>query len=342
MESGSGVQSAKLRAPNIRDVARRAGVSYQTVSRVLNDSPNIRDSTRDRVREAINELGYRPNQAARTLVTSRTRTIGVLAQQSSHFGPATTIQAIELAAREASYRLSITNVASNDRHAIKAGLDYLMSQSVEAIVFVTPQGRALDAVRELSVSVPFVALHANQVDQSRHSMSVDQQAGARLATRHLIDLGHTEIMHLSGPRDWLEAEARVQGFLDEINEAGLKARAPVLGDWSSSFGYYAGLELLRSRDFTALFASNDQMALGFMHACRELGLSIPDDMSVVGFDDIPEAAHFFPPLTTVRQNLPEIGRRAISVLLAGLRGENPGDDGIVLPELIVRESTATL
>ena len=340
MESGNGMQSAKLRAPNIRDVARRAGVSYQTVSRVLNDSPNIRDSTRERVRDAINELGYRPNQAARTLVTSRTRTIGVIAQQSSHFGPATTIQSIELAAREAGYRLSITNVTSNDHHAIKAGLDYLMSQSVEAIVFVTPQARALDAVRELSVTVPFVALHANQVDEHRHSMSVDQQAGARLATRHLIDLGHTEIMHLSGPQDWLEAEARMQGFLDEINEAGLKARAPILGDWSAHFGYYAGLELLRSRDFTALFASNDQMALGFMHACRDMGLSIPHDISVVGFDDIPEAAHFFPPLTTVRQNFPEIGRRAISLLLAGLRGETPVDDGVVLPELIVRDSTA--
>jgi DNA-binding LacI/PurR family transcriptional regulator len=328
-----------IRAPNIRDVAGRAGVSYQTVSRVLNDSPNIRDSTRQRVLAAIDDLGYRPNQAARTLATSRSRTIGVLAQQSHHFGPTTTIQAIELAARDAGYRLSITNITSNDPHAIKAGLDYLMSQSVEAIVFVTPQTRALDAVRELSLTVPFVALHANQADRDGHTMSVDQQAGARLATRHLIDLGHTEIMHLSGPQDWLEAEARMQGFFDEIGAAGLRTRAPVLGDWSAHFGYYAGLELLRARDFTAIFASNDQMALGFMHACRDMGLSIPGDISIVGFDDIPEAAHFFPPLTTVRQNFPEIGRRAISLILAGLRNEVAADDGIILPELIVRDST---
>lgn len=338
MEPQDEKSSAQLRAPNIRDVARLAGVSYQTVSRVLNDSPNARDSTRQRVRAAIDELGYRPNQAARTLVTARSRTIGVLAQQSHHYGPATTIQSIEHAAKEAGYRLSITNVSSNDQHAIKSGLDYLLSQSVEAIVFLAPQGRALDAMRALPVSVPHLALHATNVD-GRRSMSVDQQAGARLATRHLIDLGHTEIMHISGPQDWLEAEARMQGFLDEIGEAGLRTRAPILGDWSAHFGYYAGLELLRVRDFTAVFASNDQMALGLMHACREMGLSIPGDISIVGFDDIPEAAHFYPPLTTVRQNFDEIGRRAISMLLAGLRNDVSADDGIVHPELIVREST---
>ena len=171
-------------------------------------------------------------------------------------------------------------------------------------------------------------------------MSVDQVAGARLATRHLIQLGHTEIMHISGPQDWIEAEARMQGFLEEVNLADLRTRAPILGDWSAHFGYYAGLELLRFRDFSAVFASNDQMALGFMHACRELGLSIPGDMSIVGFDDIPEAAHFAPPLTTIRQNFSEIGRRAVSLLLGELRGDTQLNHDQIVPELIVRESTA--
>ena len=304
----------KVRAPNIRDVARLAGVSYQTVSRVLNESPSIKESTKQRVLDVIKDIGYRPNQAARTLVTSKSRTIGILSQQTAYYGPTTSITAIEQAAKEAGYRLSITNISSGDYISIKAGVDYLLSQSIEALVVIAPQVRVFEVLTELSIDVPFVTLQSTDLG-GVHSMSVDQVAGARMATRHLIDLGHTEIMHISGPQDWIEAEARMQGFLDEINEADLRTRAPILGDWSAHFGYYAGLELLRFRDFTAVFASNDQMALGFMHACRELGLSIPGDISVVGFDDIPEAAHFFPPLTTVRQNFPEIGRRAVSLLI---------------------------
>jgi DNA-binding LacI/PurR family transcriptional regulator len=186
--------------------------------------------------------------------------------------------------------------------------------------------------------VPYVTLQtANLADT--HGMSADQTLGARLATRHLIELGHTEILHISGPQDWIEAEARMQGYLEEINDADLRTRAPILGDWSAHFGYYAGLELLRFRDFSAVFASNDQMALGFMHACREMDLRIPEDVSLVGFDDIPEAAHFAPPLTTVRQNFTEIGRRAVALLMAELRGGVPDHD-LVVPELIVRQSTA--
>jgi DNA-binding LacI/PurR family transcriptional regulator len=334
-------ESDRVRAPNIRDVARVAGVSYQTVSRVLNDSTQIRPETRDRVRTAIDELGYRPNQAARALVTSRSRTIGVLAAQTVHYGPQTSIQAIETAAREAGYRLSITNITSNDYASIKSGLDYLLSQAVEALIVLAPQVRVFEAIHDLQVGVPFVSLEATGSDTS-HSLWVDQVLGARLATRHLIDLGHTDIVHISGPQDWIEAEARMQGFLRELSEADLQTRAPVLGDWTASFGYYAGLELLRYRDFTAAFIGNDQMALGFMHACREWGLSVPGDISIVGFDDIPESAHFAPPLTTVRQNFTEIGRRAVALLLGELRGDTGLSHDPVQPELIVRSSTAPL
>lgn len=329
----------RVRAPNIRDVARIAGVSYQTVSRVLNDSPSIRPETLQRVRAAIDELGYRPNQAARTLVTSRSRTIGVLSSQTVHYGPATAINAIETAARAAGYRLSITNISSSDYASIKSGLDYLMSQSVEALIVIAPQVRVFEALNDLQVAVPFVTLEATGLNTS-HSLWVDQVQGARIATRHLIDLGHTEIMHISGPQDWIEAEARMQGFLRELSDADLRTRAPILGDWTASFGYYAGLELLRYRDFSAVFVGNDQMALGFMHACREQGLDVPGDISIVGFDDIPEAAHYAPPLTTVRQNFAEIGRRAIALLLGELRGETGMSHDPVQAELIVRESTA--
>lgn len=329
----------RSRAPNIRDVARVAGVSYQTVSRVLNDSPSIRPETLQRVRDAITELGYRPNQAARALVTSRSRTIGVLSAQTVHYGPATAINAIETAAREAGYRLSITNISSTEYASIKSAVDYLMSQSVEALIVIAPQVRVFEALNDLQVAVPFVTLEATGLNTS-HSLWVDQVQGARMATRHLIDLGHTEIMHISGPQDWIEAEARMQGFLRELSDAELRTRAPILGDWTASFGYYAGIELLRYRDFSAVFVGNDQMALGFMHACREHGLDVPGDISIVGFDDIPESAHFAPPLTTVRQNFAEIGRRAVALLLGELRGETGMNHDPVQPELVVRESTA--
>jgi len=332
------MEPEKVRAPNIRDVARLAGVSYQTVSRVLNDSPSIRPSTRQRVLDVITEVGFRPNQAARALVTSRSRTIGVLSTQSAHYGPTTSMNSIEMAAREAGYRLSITSIATGDYASIKSALDYLLSQSVEALVMLAPQMRIFEVIEELSINVPFVILESSG-RASGHSLSMDQILGARMATRHLIDLGHTEIMHISGPRDWIEADARMQGYLQELDFADLRTRAPILGDWTANFGYYAGLEMLRFRDFSAVFCGNDQMALGFMHACRDLGIDVPGDISIVGFDDIPEAAHFAPPLTTVRQDFAQIGRRAIALLLGELNGNTTLSHEQIAPEMIVRNST---
>ncbi|MGN7978839.1 LacI family DNA-binding transcriptional regulator [Microbacterium sp. 22195] len=328
----------RVRAPNIRDVARLAGVSYQTVSRVLNDSPNIRSATRDRVLAAIDELGYRPNQAARTLVTSRSRTIGVLTSMSVHYGPTTAINALEVSAREAGYRISLTTLATGDDASIRGSLDFLMSQGIEALVVIAPQERIIQALADASMSIPTITLDTSG-RANAHSVGVDQVTGARLATQHLIDLGHTDIVHIAGPRDWIEADARMQGYLQALSDADLRTRAPILGDWSAAFGYYAGRELLRYRDFTAVFAGNDQMALGFLHACREMDIDTPGEMSVVGFDDIPEAAHFAPPLTTVRQDFAEIGRRAMSMLLALIDGGD-AEQARVLPELVVRASTA--
>jgi DNA-binding LacI/PurR family transcriptional regulator len=331
--------TAAGRAPNIRDVAREAGVSYQTVSRVLNDSPAIRPSTREQVLRAIAELGYRPNPAARALVTSRSRIIGVLSSQSALYGPTTSIQAIEVAARMAGYRLSVTSIITSDSDSIRAGLDFLLSQSIEALVVLAPQVGVFEALTEMSIGVPFVTLEATGLDPGR-SISVDQTRGARMAVRHLIELGHTQVVHMAGPTDWLEPQARLDGYLGELTEAGLTPRAPIVGDWTAEFGYRAGRDLLEARDFTAVFCSNDQMALGFLHAAREAGLDVPGDISVVGFDDTPEAAHFAPALTTVRQNFVEIGNRAIALLLAELAGGTHPDSGPIAPELIIRDSTA--
>jgi DNA-binding LacI/PurR family transcriptional regulator len=331
-------RSTPTRAPNIRDVARLAGVSYQTVSRVLNNSPSIRPSTKQRVLEVIDEVGYRPNQAARALVTARSQTIGVLiASQSGGYGVQTMTYAVELAARESGYGVSITT-CSSDYLAVRAALDQLVDQAVEAVVVVAPQVRVFEAIGAMSLRIPFVTLDSTRRDLG-HSVAVDQFAGARLATRHLIDLGHHRILHIAGPQDWIEAEARMQGYLLELTEADLPVTPPILGDWTAEFGYKAGRELLRRREFTAVFASNDLMALGLLHAFAEAGVSVPGDVSVVGFDDIPEAAHFWPPLTTVRQDFEGAGRRAVGLLLAELRGESVPAAEPITPHLVERSST---
>ncbi|QEE60689.1 LacI family DNA-binding transcriptional regulator [Salinibacterium sp. dk2585] len=332
------MEPEKVRAPNIRDVARLAGVSYQTVSRVLNESPNIRPSTKERVLEVIDELGYQPNQAARTLVTNRSRTIGVLSGDTAHYGPTTSVHAIEIAARQSGYRVMITNTTS-DYASIRAGLDFLRQQAVEAIAIIAPQVRVFDAIADMNLTIPFVTLDSTQRDTHR-SVSVDQFMGGRLATRHLIDLGHREIEHLAGPQDWIEADARMRGFLHEIGDAELATRPPILGDWTAAFGHHAGRELLRHPDFTAVFCANDQMALGLIHALHEGGVRVPQDVSVVGFDDIPDAAHFWPPLTTVRQDFAEIGRRSLAIILDEVLGSSDASHAQVVPELVVRASTA--
>ncbi|WP_345188909.1 LacI family DNA-binding transcriptional regulator [Microbacterium panaciterrae] len=324
------------RALNIRDVAREAGVSYQTVSRVLNGSDRIRESTREHVQSVIDRLGYRPNPVARALSTNRSRTIGVVTAQSALYGPATAVAAIEFAARDAGYRLSIANLRSGDPGEVRSSIDDLRSHAVEAIIVIAPQQQVLSEVAEMSVDVPIVALGPSG---ERNSMAMDQIAGARAAVAHLADLGHEFIVHLAGPQDWTEAEARMAGYLRELDARDLRVRAPLLGDWSSQFGYDAGLSLLRMPDFTAVFAGNDSMALGFLHACRDRGARVPEDISVVGFDDIPDAAHFFPPLTTVHQDFVELGRRTIGMLLAQLNGTETTEEPLV-PRLIVRESTA--
>jgi DNA-binding LacI/PurR family transcriptional regulator len=341
MESGTRqiMEADRVRAPNIRDVARLAGVSYQTVSRVLNNSESIRPSTKQRVIDVIDEIGYRPNQAARALVTSKSRTLGVLTAQTAHYGPATSLRAIEIAAREAGYLISTTSLISSDYDSIVENLEYLMNQAIEGMIVISPQVRVFEAVKQLAIQIPLVTLDSTGRDAPR-SLSVDQIAGARMATRHLIELGHREIIHLAGPQDWIEAEARMRGFLDEIDEADLRTHPPILGDWTAEFGYQAGRELVGYRDFTAVFAANDQMALGLLHAFREAGLDVPGDVSVVGFDDIPEAQHYWPPLTTVRQDFAEIGRRSIAILLDEIHGDARLDLAQILPELLIRESTA--
>lgn len=329
---------AQRRAPNMRDVARAAGVSHQTVSRVINDHPSLRDETKQRVLEVMAKLQYRPNRAARALVTSKTHTIGILASHRSEYGPATMIEGVENAAKDRGYFASTVNLAGFDDAAIRSGLDHLMNQAVDGIVIVEPQVRVLNAINLLQFDVPFVSVHQRD-GADQHVIAVDQVAGAQLATRHLIELGHRRIAHLAGPQDWIEAEARTRGYLDEMAEHGLEPEAPMVGDWSSDFGYQAGRELVTDRAVTAVFSGNDQMALGLFHALRKGGLDVPSDLSIVGFDDIPEARHFWPPLTTVRQDFTELGRRAVARLLDDIEEAGGEPVNTIEPRLIVRQST---
>lgn len=336
--SDTDTPEATGRAPSIRDVARLAGVSYQTVSRVINNSPQLRPETAAKVRSAIAELKFVPNQAARALATSRSRLIGVLGPRTTTFGVATMIQAVESAARAAGYRLTVTNLATSAPGDVRASIDHLMQQSVEGLIAVAPQTRVLPILDELQLPVPVQIVSSTGTTSSHNH----QTAGARAAVRHLIELGHTRILHIAGPRDWVEADHRMRGYLAEMDAHDLSPRPPVLGDWSAQFGFEAGLELLRTEDATAVFAGNDHMALGFMHAVRAIGRSVPEDISVVGFDDVPESAHLWPPLTTVRQDFAGIGTRAVIDLLTAL-GVDVEDIAAGEPDhlrLIVRSSTA--
>ncbi|SEB44129.1 LacI family DNA-binding transcriptional regulator [Microbacterium hydrocarbonoxydans] len=333
----SDTSSDQRRTVGVREVAARAGVSRQTVSRVLNDHPEVAAETRERVIAAMAELGYRMNNAARALGTRRSRILGVLASDALQYGPSRSIAALEASSREAGYWLSAAFADAGDAAAVVAAVDHLVVQGVEGIVVVAPHARTLEALDALRIGVPIVTLHA--ADRGARGLSVDQAAGARLAVAALADAGHTRIAHLAGPADWLEAESRAEGFAAEIASRGLFAGPVIEGDWTAGSGY-AAVEAVRESGVTAVFAANDQMALGLLGGLHEAGLSVPGDISVVGFDDIPDAAFYWPRLTTVRQDFAESARRAVAAVLARGAGAAASDLPPVAPVLVARDSVA--
>ncbi|WP_206422630.1 LacI family DNA-binding transcriptional regulator [Nocardioides pantholopis] len=326
------------RTPVMADVARLAGVSHQTVSRVVNGQHNLRPETRERVLEAIRQLGYRRNTAARALVTRRSATIGVIGSKAGFWGPSTVHRTIQAAGREAGYFVSSANLPSLTREELVDAISHLRDQSVEAIVLIGGTDDALEAARaQEDLGIPVVVVEGDET-KTRWTVGVDQVAGAELGTSLLIELGHTEILHLGGPPSWTEARSRLAGFQNAMYAAGLHPAPAVTGDWSARSGYEAGRGIARRGDVSAVFCANDQMALGLLRALAEAGRSVPGEVSVVGFDDIPEAAYLIPPLTTVRQDFTAVGRRAIEIIQAALAGE-PGPGRLIEPELVVRAST---
>ena len=328
------------RAPSMSDVAELAGYSHQTVSRVLSGHPNVRAHTRARVLAAIQELGYRPNLAARALATGRTQTLGVVCLNSILYGPASMLYAIEEAAQLAGYWVTVASVRAFDRSSFRKAIARLADQNVDGVVVIAPLASSREALRELPHDIPVVAVEGDPDDYSA-LVRVDQVLGGRLATEHLLAAGHATVWHVAGPADWLDARGRLTGWRTALEAAGAEVIAPLNGDWSSESGYRAGQLLARMPEVTAVFAANDQMALGVYRALHERGRRVPQDISVVGFDDIPEAAYFTPPLTTVRQNFDEVGQRSLTVLLDQIAGRGAGSHEVVVaPELIVRDSTA--
>jgi len=326
------------RAANIFDVARLAGVSHQTVSRVLNGLPNVRPATKERVEQAIAQLRYSPSPAARALVTRRTRTIGLITPGISDHGPVSIAMHFNLAARVARYSVETVSTVDSDPETTRMAVEGLLRQRVDAIVAVVTDFGVLELFRGLDIAIPVFA-SASTPRRSPRVVSIDQYRGARAAVRHLAELGHTRIHHLTGPNAAPDSSERIRGWRDELSAHRLDAPEPLLGNWTAESGYRVGLGL-DVEPGAAIFASNDLSALGLLSALRERGLRVPDDVSVVGFDDVPEAAFFFPPLTTVRQDFAALGRQLMQKVLLSLEeGDRETMDTPLPTELVVRAST---
>jgi DNA-binding LacI/PurR family transcriptional regulator len=341
MEGGVKVQA---RRATIRDVAAHAGVSHQTVSRVINGNPNVAEPTRERVAASIRELGYVPSPMARGLISNRTHSLGVVADDISDQFFARMVAGAEAEARRRGYYLMIGSVEPDDDE--RGYLRLMLERRVEGLILARPSAplssTVLEPVRDAGVPVVLVSIDSSGVPGI--VVDVDNRQGGYDATRHLIEWGHRRIATIVGPRDWPSAAARLEGYRDALREAGL-AEDPTLveyaPDWGPESGRAAAARLLdRGVRFTALFAHSDLTALGAIRQLRLSGLGVPQDVSIVGFDDLPVAAFVDPPLTTVHQPMEEVGALAASLMLGQLLdGAAPAQERRLLPtSLVVRQS----
>ncbi|GAA5205905.1 LacI family DNA-binding transcriptional regulator [Microbacterium kyungheense] len=328
MNESGGAPSPRV---GVREVAREAGVSTQTVSRVLNEHPNIRPETRDRVLAAIAALDYRVNNAARALGTRTTRTLGVIASDATLYGPAVGIAALEAAARDAGRWIATAYADASSEASVRDAADRLLGQGVDGLIVLAPHAATLSALTDAHPGIAVAALHTGS--------GADRQAdGAALAVAHLVALGHRRIGLVAGPAEWLEARSREAGAVRALADAGLEPGPRWSGDWTAAAGAaLAPLVATAVRTAggpTAIAVANDQMALGLVAGLREEDLEVPRDVSVTGFDDNPDAAHYRPALTTVGLDLAGEARRAVATVL-GSDATEPAP-----PRLLPRASTA--
>ncbi len=327
------------KVPSMGDVARHAGVSSQTVSRVSNGHSNVDPATRARVIESMQALGYRPNSAARALRLGRFRTIGVIMFTLRTFGNMRTLDAIATEAATADYSVTLIPVRAATLDQVSGAYSRLSEAAVDGVIIIFEAHLLDESEFTLPPGLPVVVIDSN----AWHEYTVvdtDQADGARQATEHLLDLGHRQVWHIAGPQTSFSAGHRVESWQSTLRKAGIEPPPVLYGDWSTESGHRHGRTLGRDERVTAIFAGNDQMALGAMRALHELGREVPGDISVVGFDDLEEAHSFWPPLTTIRQDFGEVGRQAIQQLLRKVGGESDRERITVPTRLIVRESTA--
>jgi DNA-binding LacI/PurR family transcriptional regulator len=344
----------RKRRLTIREVAQAAGVSTQTVSRVINNRPDVAPETYERVQRIITEVGYSPNMLARGLTQGRSHVLGVVAFGLDYFGPTRVLTGIERQAAEMGYSISLNLVHRPESEDVGGILSGLIARQVDGVIWAIPQvGTNLDwwPVRAEQLAVPVVLVGGMAEQASMPSIGIDNHAIGRLATEHLLAGGARHIGLITGPTNWWEAREREAGWRDTLAESGIDdVRGPVVeGDWTAASGE-EGLHRLFSTSprMDAVFASNDQMALGALHAAHALGLRVPEDLAVVGVDDIPEGSHFLPPLTTVHQPLRDAGVLAVRGIdedIRRLRQRRRPPEALepwttrLEPRLIVRQSS---
>lgn len=340
VETAVGAHALHSAPPRLSDVAAHAGVSAKTVSRVVNNEPNVRPQVRAQVMRSVAALGYRPNAAARALVTQRTHQIGLIAAASSLYGPTAGLFSLEQAAWKAGYALTLTTLREPSEPELEEAIRYLLARGVEGVIVSGTTG-LLHLAPSALAGMPLVSTSPITDAAPNHVVvDADQRMGARAAVHHLHALGHRRIAHIAGPLSWHAAVQRRDGWLQGLKDVGLQPGPVLEGDWSAKSGYQAALSLDRA-DATAVFVANDHMAMGAIRAFTEKGIHVPDDMSVVGFDDVPEAAYQMVPLTTVRQDFAAGAERSVRELVRLIESRAVENTSIYLPtELIVRESTA--
>ena len=326
------------RPPTIYDVARAAGVSHQTVTRYLKGFEGIRPDTKERVRKALKQLDYRPNLTARSLTTGQSRRIGMLTHEAGQYGPSKIMQGATDAARAAGYLLDIVALDLGSPESISEALDLLQQHDLAGILAMASTDEMARAFESTQFSVP--VFMGNEPDDATRSKASELTAvGFPALVGHLYGLGHRRFMHVAGPATWSAARNRLRAVKAALAEHGLEPACVILGDWSARSGYEAVKALHTDIGATAIIAANDQMALGAMLALTETGLRVPDDVSVTGVDDIPDAAFFRPPLTTLHVDFAAQGRAAVAELLGQISGTPPEETIALRAELIVRQST---
>jgi DNA-binding LacI/PurR family transcriptional regulator len=301
--------------PTIRDVARLAGVSHQTVSRVINGSSDVTPDTRDRVKVAILELGYRPSAIARSMARGKTHTLACIAPNLTDFTFASIIEGAEIEARSHGYFLLSSSAA--DVASFADLIEELVGRGrVDGLLIINPYADA--RYEYVPANFPFVFVGAHAREEAICSVSLDDEKTAYEATRHLVSLGHTKIALVTGPMEEDCSKDRTSGYTRALQEAGLELDEGMIieGDWSATSGQDALFALTEENRLpSAVFAQNDRMALGVMHAARDMGLRVPEQLAVIGVDDMPLASYFDPPLTTMKQDMPRIGQEATRLLL---------------------------